>query len=125
MAFYVYMLRCADGSYYTGHTDCLEKRVAQHHSGEISSCYTFKRRPLTLVFSEFFYSRVEAITAERQIKGWGRLKKEAMLRGDWAEVSRLASSRAAPTDKADREVCVERGGLSTGFLRPAQDEPGS
>ena len=92
MAFYVYMLRCADGSYYTGHTDCLERRAAQHYSGEIKGCYTFKRRPVTLVFCEEFDSRVEALSVERQIKGWSRAKKEAMLRGDWKEVSRLASS---------------------------------
>ena len=65
MAFFVYMLRCADGSYYTGHTDCLERRLAQHYSGEINSCYTFKRRPLTLVFSDIFDSRGEAISVER------------------------------------------------------------
>jgi len=92
MTFWVYILRCADGSYYTGHTDNLERRVAEHSSGAIPGCYTFKRRPVELVFSSSFPTRDEALASERQIKGWSRKKKEAMMRGDWAEVSRLARS---------------------------------
>ncbi|TBR11966.1 MAG: GIY-YIG nuclease family protein [Rugosibacter sp.] len=94
MAFWVYILRCADGSYYTGHTDNLEKRIGEHETGAISSCYTFKRRPLQLVFSQDCATREEALAAEQQIKGWSRKKKEAMMRGNWAEVSRLAKSSA-------------------------------
>jgi putative endonuclease len=90
MSFWVYILRCVDGSYYTGHTDNLENRLGQHTSGAIASCYTFARRPLTLAFSQEFATREEALGAERQIKGWGRKKKEAMMRGDWNEVARLA-----------------------------------
>jgi predicted GIY-YIG superfamily endonuclease len=86
------MLRCSDGSYYTGHTDSLESRIAQHFAGAIPSCYTFSRRPLECVFSQEFPTREEALASEQQIKGWGRMKKEAMIRGDWAEVSRLARS---------------------------------
>ena len=96
MPFWVYILRCADGSYYTGHTDNLENRMGQHSAGAITSCYTFKRRPLTLAFSQEFVTREEALSAEQQIKGWGRKKKEAMMRGDWAEVSRLAHERGSP-----------------------------
>ena len=93
MTFWVYILRCADGSYYTGHTDNLEKRIGEHETGAIPSCYTFKRRPLQLVFSQDCATREEALAAEQQIKGWSRKKKEAMMCGDWAEVSRLAKSR--------------------------------
>ena len=93
MSFWVYILRCADDSYYTGHTDNLEKRIQEHHVGAIASCYTFKRRPLQLAFSQDFPTREEALASEQQIKGWSRKKKEAMMRGDWAEVSRLAKSR--------------------------------
>ena len=92
MSFWVYILRCADGSYSTGHTDNLESRIAQHSSGAIPSCYTFSRRPLECVFSQGFPTREEALASEQQIKGWSRKKKEAMIRGDWAEVSRLAHS---------------------------------
>ncbi len=90
MSFWVYILRCADGSYYTGHTDNLEQRIAQHHAGTFVTCYTYKRRPLQLAFSQDFPTREAALTAELQIKGWGRKKKEAMMRGDWTEVSRLS-----------------------------------
>ncbi len=96
MSFWVYILRCADGSYYTGHTDNLESRIAQHSSGAIPNCYTFNRRPLECVFSQDFVTREEALASEQQIKGWGRKKKEAMIRGDWAEVSRLARSSVRP-----------------------------
>jgi putative endonuclease len=94
MPFWVYILRCADGSYHTGHTDNLDKRIAQHHAGEIKTCYTLKRRPLQLVFSQDFPTREEALAAERQIKGWGCKKKGAMMRGDCAEVSRLAKPKS-------------------------------
>ncbi|NER39952.1 MAG: GIY-YIG nuclease family protein [Oscillatoria sp. SIO1A7] len=96
MSFWVYILRCADRSYYTGHTENLEERLALHHSGAIANCYTYKRRPVKLVFSQEFATREEALTLELQIKGWSRKKKEAMIRGDWTEVSRLAISKSSP-----------------------------
>lgn len=95
MAFWVYILRCADGSYYTGHTDNLEKRIAEHQAGKLQG-YTLKRRPVGLVFKEEFPTREEALSSERQIKGWSRKKKEAMIRGDWKEVQRLAWGKRNP-----------------------------
>ena len=92
MSFWVYILRCVDNSYYTGHTDNLEDRIAKHKAGEIER-YTSTRLPVTLVFSEEFSTREEALACEQQIKGWSRKKKEALMRGDWAEVSRLAQRR--------------------------------
>jgi predicted GIY-YIG superfamily endonuclease len=92
MSFWVYILRCADGSYYTGHTDNLEERIAKHQSGQYGG-YTSTRLPVKLVFSQEFPSREQALASERQIKGWSRKKKEAMIRGDWNEVSRLARSK--------------------------------
>ena len=73
MSFWVYILKCADGSYYTGHTDNLEKRVGEHRSGALGG-YTSTRLPVELVFSQDFSSREEALTSERQIKGWSRKK---------------------------------------------------
>ncbi len=75
MSFWFYMLICSDASYYTGHTDNLGGRIAQHLAGAIPSCYTFSRRPLKYVFSQEFSTREEAITSEQQIKGWSRKKK--------------------------------------------------
>lgn len=90
--FYVYILKCADGSYYTGHTDNLEKRLYQHQNPEIK-CYTSTRLPVELVFVDTTSSRIEAIEAERQIKGWNRNKKEALIKGDWDEIKRLSQIR--------------------------------
>jgi predicted GIY-YIG superfamily endonuclease len=92
MSFWVYILKCSDGSYYTGHTDHLEKRIAEHKSGYLEG-YTSTRRPVELIFSQEFPSRVEALSSEQQIKGWSRKKKEAMVGGDWKEVSRLSKSK--------------------------------
>jgi tRNA/rRNA methyltransferase len=89
MTFWTYMLRCADGHYYTGHSDDLERRVAQHQSGAIRG-YTFERRPVELVWSEAFPSRAEALEAELTIKSWSRAKKEALIAGNWARLSRAS-----------------------------------
>ena len=89
MTFHAYLLRCSDGSYYLGHTDNLEHRVAQHEAGAIPG-YTQKRLPVVLRWSQEFGSRDEALAAELKIKGWSRAKKEALIAGDWALVSALA-----------------------------------
>jgi len=89
MSFWVFILRCADKSYYTGHTDNLQERIAKHQAGDIDG-YTSTRLPVVLLFSEEFPTREEALACERQIKGWSRRKKEALMRGDWAELSRLS-----------------------------------
>ncbi|HUK58928.1 MAG TPA: GIY-YIG nuclease family protein [Stellaceae bacterium] len=97
MPAYVYMLRCADGSYYVGSTRAsLEVRVAEHNAGTYGG-YTARRRPMTLVYHEEFAHITDAIAAERQLKGWTRLKKEALIRGDFVELHALArrSSRKA------------------------------
>ena len=83
------MLQCADGHFYVGHSDDLEARVAAHQSGAFGG-YTYSRRPVVLVWSETFGTREEALAAERQIKGWSRAKKRALIAGDWNLVSELA-----------------------------------
>jgi predicted GIY-YIG superfamily endonuclease len=94
MGFYVYILKCADGSYYTGHTDNLESRFAAHQQGEIPG-YTQERRPVELVFSEEVPSREYALARERQIKGWSRVKKEALINHDWSRLVQLAKARGS------------------------------
>ncbi len=91
--FWTYMLLCADDSYYVGHSEDLEYRLGQHHAGAFRTCYTFKRRPLQLVWSQEFPSRIEALEAERRIKGWRRAKKQALIAGDWAQIGRLARGK--------------------------------
>ena len=90
--FWTFMLRCADGSYYVGHTDDIDVRIGQHQDGSLGG-YTATRRPVSLVWSDRFPDRDSAFAAERQIKGWSRAKKEALIRGDWATLSQLAHKR--------------------------------
>jgi predicted GIY-YIG superfamily endonuclease len=79
---FVYILKCADGSYYTGSTTNLERRMAQHQVGFFKG-YTSTRLPVELVWCEDFPTEHAAFLCERQIKGWSRAKKEALIRGDW------------------------------------------
>ena len=92
MAFFTDLLRCNDGSYYAGHTDDLENRMAQHHSGALGG-HTAKRRPVSLEWPQDFPTRDEAFDAERQIKGWSRAKKQALIAGDWKRISALSRNR--------------------------------
>jgi len=85
MAFWACLLRCADGSYYAGHADDLDKRIGEDVAG-VSCGYTATRLPVELVRSQQCATRIEALTFERRIKGWSRAKKEALIRGDWEEI---------------------------------------
>jgi putative endonuclease len=124
---YVYILRCADGSYFVGkyQGDRLEGRVADHNNGVYPDAYTAKRHPVTLIWSTWFGRYDEAVAFERKLKGWSRAKKEALIRGDEAALKALskrgvkpslilrdAALRAAPQD----EVCV--------FLHPEEPQSG-
>jgi tRNA/rRNA methyltransferase len=98
MSFWVYILRCADGSYYTGHTDNVEKRFAQHESGAIRG-YTYTRRPVELVWADDCPSRAEALSFEIQVKNWSRKKKEALIAADWDRLKRFA---IPPSERKER-----------------------
>ena len=115
MSVWVYVLRCADGKYYTGHTDDLDRRVAQHQVGGFCD-FTSRRRPVTLMWSESFPSRIEALEAEHRIKPWSRAKKEALFRGDWATVSHFARPphERPSTSLRTNEVAVD----PNHFVRP-------
>ena len=89
MPFYVYILHCADGSYDTGLTTDLEYRLAQHNAGEIPGSYTSTRRPVRLVWFDSFPSKHDAFLRERQIKGWSRAKKEALIVDDWERIQQI------------------------------------
>jgi putative endonuclease len=94
MSAYLYILRCADGSYYVGSTrTSLEARIAQHDAGEFDG-YTARRRPVVPVYHEEFDRITDAIAAERQVKGWTRAKKEALIRSDFAVLRSLARGRS-------------------------------
>ena len=86
---YMYILKCADGSYYTGSTTSLELRLQQHQEG-IGANYTSKRRPVQLVYFEAFDLVSEAFYREKQVQGWSRKKKEALMNGWNDELRKLA-----------------------------------
>ena len=90
MASWAYMLRCADGSFYTGCTTDLDGRVGHHQAGTLGG-YTATRRPVEVVWAEEFQHIDDAIAAERRIKGWSRAKKLALIAGDYTAISALAS----------------------------------
>ena len=81
--YFVYILKCSDNSYYTGFTNDLERRLGEHHSGKNKDCYTFDKRPIELMWFETFNEVLNAIAIEKQIKGWSRRKKEALISQDW------------------------------------------
>jgi putative endonuclease len=101
MAIYVYMLECADGSYYVGSArDTLERRVAEHNAGTHGG-YTSTRRPVRLLWHQEFQRITDAIEMERRIKGWSRAKKQALILGDFEEIRRLATGRTNPRGRSE------------------------
>ena len=86
--YFVYVLKCSDESYYTGVTSNLEKRLIEHNSGMFKG-YTSTRLPVKLVYSNSFSDVNDAIRAEKQIKGWSRAKKEALIHGDFKSLVKL------------------------------------
>ena len=108
MSAYLYILRCGDGSYYVGTArDSLEERIAEHQAGTFDG-YTARRRPVDLVFHQEFERREDAVSAERQVKGWRREKKEALIRGDFAALPALSRRAAGAPVRPSRRAPVER-----------------
>jgi predicted GIY-YIG superfamily endonuclease len=97
-SFWVYILRCADGSYYTGRTRNLSRRVAEHDAGAVGG-YTHSRRPVILVYSQEFATAYQANEAEQQIKGWSRAKKGALIAGDFDLLKHLSRCRNRTSHK--------------------------
>jgi putative endonuclease len=93
---WLYILRCSDGSYYVGTTrTSLEIRIAQHNDGMFQG-YTVSRRPVELIFAQWFDQITDAIENERKLKGWSRAKKEAFIRGDFVSLQQLAKRKKRP-----------------------------
>ena len=89
-AYFVYMLRCFDGTFYVGMTSNIERRIAQHHLGVFETCYTFNRRPVVLVHVSDFQWVDQATAAEKKLKSWSHRKKRAFAESKWADVKRFA-----------------------------------
>jgi putative endonuclease len=88
--YYVYILKCSDNSYYTGVTNDIDRRFYEHQSGINKSAYTYNKRPIELVFCDYFLDINQAIAFEKQIKGWTRKKKEAIITGEWNKLKELS-----------------------------------
>ena len=88
----VYILRCCDSSLYVGLTSRLAQRISEHRDG-VGSVYTAKKRPIALVYWEEYDSEDAAIARERQLKGWTRAKKEALIAGDREQLKLLSKRR--------------------------------
>ncbi len=91
--YYVYILRCSDSSFYVGSTYNLQARLKAHNNGR-GAAYTFKHRPVRLVYSESFQSQAEALGRERQLKHWSRDKKEALVVGNLQHLKQLSKPQA-------------------------------
>ncbi len=91
--YYVYILKCSDNTYYTGFTSNLENRFFEHQQGKHLKSYTYKRRPLELVFSTEFTEAGLAIETEKQIKKWSKAKKEALIKDEYEKLPNLAKKK--------------------------------
>ncbi len=89
--FYVYILKCNDNSYYVGITNDIERRLEKHNEGNSSNSYTFKRRPVKLVFVETYNDFQVAEIWEKKLKGWSRRKKEALIEKNWEMLKEYSS----------------------------------
>ena len=91
--YYVYILLCTDNTYYTGVTNDLETRFLYHQNGQNPNSYTYHRRPVEIVFYTQFDNINQAIAFEKQLKGWSRAKKEAVINGEWEKLPNLAKRK--------------------------------
>ncbi len=97
---FVYVIQCFDQSYYVGVTNNIERRISEHNLGFDIRSYTYKRRPVTLKFSEQFDDPLQAIEFEKRLKGWNRKKKEALFKRNWEEIKILAKSYSSKKHKS-------------------------
>ena len=94
---YVYIVECSDGSYYTGVTNNADKRLIEHNEGIDKNSYTYSRRPVKMVFAERFIDPIQAIAFEKQLKGWSRKKKRAIIDGQWELLPALSKNKRSST----------------------------
>ena len=115
---WTYILECSDGSYYVGSTVHLEQRLWEHNYSETEgAAYTRRRRPVQLVWAAEYASVAEAFAYEKQIQGWSRKKREALIRGEFDHLPGLARRRTSSTD---RWSVQGDGGFETGAERLPQ-----
>jgi len=104
MSYAIYILKCSDRTYYTGSTKDLDGRILEHQTGVYADSYTFKRRPVQLVWSEVVETYPEAFQWEHRIKGWSRTKKEALIRGDIDGIHEIVKSERKRREKNKKKA---------------------
>ena len=117
----VYILICADNSYYTGLSNDLDKRVWQHETGYFPECYTFNKRPIKLAWNTIVETAEEAAKLEKQIKGWSRKKKEALIKGDIDELKKLSNKKKTKIEERNNIISVS----SLSSSSPSSSSPSS
>ena len=107
MPYIVYILQCSDGSYYTGSAADLSRRLWEHETGASRVSYTYARRPVKLVWTSEEVKRYsDALRFERQIKGWSRAKKEALIRGSYEEVHEVVKKNRKQRERAKKNFTL-------------------
>lgn len=106
---YVYILKCYDNSYYVGVTNNLDVRLYQHHEGNIETCYTYSRRPLELKHYEIIQDNNQAINREKQLKGWIRAKKEALINKEWEKLIEFSKNHKERFQKNNENPSTSSG----------------
>ncbi|HTF03716.1 MAG TPA: GIY-YIG nuclease family protein [Bacteroidia bacterium] len=89
----VYILECSDGTYYTGVSNDPERREREHNEGLDPDAYTYSRRPVKIVWGEFYSSPLLAIATEKKIKKWSRAKKKAIIENRWEDLKQLSKKK--------------------------------
>lgn len=118
--YYVYIVQCSDGLYYTGVTNDVDRRVAEHNEGLNKGCFTYTRRPVVLKYYEHFQNIKAAIDWEKQLKGWSRKKKEALFCNDFEAIKLLAKSHPSATlRQAQGDKDSEGAGCQRPFDNPS------
>jgi len=107
LPYYVYILQCVDGSFYTGMTSDLEARLYEHQTGVSPQSYTYTRRPVELVWMEEFQTHDEAFNAEHQVKGWSRKKKIALINHDFDAVHQIVTDERKQRDQIRKRKQLE------------------
>jgi putative endonuclease len=102
---WTYIVECSDASYYVGSTFDLERRVWEHNNDPKGAAYTRRRRPVRLVWAVEYDSIAAAFAFEKQVQGWSRRKREALIRGDFTSLPELAQRRTSSTDRWFRDGC--------------------
>lgn len=106
---YTYIVRCADDTLYVGHTENLDVREQTHNDGK-GAKYTASRRPVRMVYAEQFVTVESAIARERQLKRWGRGKKEALIVNDRTALASLGRRRTMSQQFTWRDLLGTRRG---------------